>query len=205
MGRLSWVRGFILRIPFRMQARPIQGNGSRRRRDMLVRHLKSSTAAGGSFGSIGWKALLDFLFFFPSSPPPSSSSPFFPFFFSARFRITALSYSSVQPFGFCLSFSLSLSLWLSLSLALSLTVCLSLCFYLFSFSVLRFFISPLPRVLIRVEIFDFRRFFNEWTLFREYTVSEVISWRFFFSTLFNEDFRWRGATFLTLVYAFLYP
>ena len=28
------------------------GNGSRRR-DMLVRHLKSSTAAGGSFGSIG--------------------------------------------------------------------------------------------------------------------------------------------------------
>ena len=133
MGRLSWVRGFILRIPFRMQARPIQGNGSRRRRDMLVRHLKSSTAAGGSFGSIGWKALLDFLFFFPSSPPPSSSSPFFPFFFSARFRITALSYSSVQPFGFCLSFSLSLSGSLSfsrsLSHSLSLTLFLSVFFF----------------------------------------------------------------------------
>ena len=134
MGRLSWVRGFILRIPFRMQARPIQGNGSRRRRDMLVRHLKSSTAAGGSFGSIGWKALLDFLFFFSFFSSSFFFFSLFPFFLLRPipyYRIIIFIGSTLRILSLFLSLSLSLALSFSRSLShsLSLTLFLSVFFF----------------------------------------------------------------------------
>ena len=102
MGRLSWVRGFILWIPFRMQARPIHRTGRDegiyaraafkildhgRRRDLLDQLAEK-------------RCLISFFSFF------------FFFFFSLSFLPdsgTVLSYSSVQPLE-TRSFSLVLSI-----------------------------------------------------------------------------------------------